>query len=71
MDPEEFTKNLSDPLPSIDNEVKIKSLKVVDKSFLYEIEPSLNAFEQYLLSEYGECNATFPYLFYERTGLVH
>lgn len=43
----------------------------MDKNFLFEIEQGLNAFEAYLINEYGEDNATFPYLFYERTGLVN
>jgi hypothetical protein len=71
VDPEHFQRNLTS-IPVVEGEIKLRSLKVVDKSFLFELESGLNAFESYLISEYGEKGVpSFPYLFYERTGLVH
>ena len=54
--------------------MKLKSFKVVDKKFLFEIEAGLNAYEKYLLQEYSSSQGSppnFPFLFYERSGLVH
>jgi hypothetical protein len=40
-----------------------------------KIEAGLNAYEKYLISEYGRGSLSyppsFPFLFYERSGLVH
>jgi hypothetical protein len=43
---------------------------MIDSSFIIEIEHGIQAFESYLISEYGKF-ATFPYLFFERAGLVY
>lgn len=51
-------------------EIKLPSLKVIDKKFIIDIEQAIQAFETYLSNEYQKY-ATFPYLFYERTGLVY
>ena len=61
-------------IPVVEGEIKLKSLKVVDKKFLFEIEPALNAYEKYLIQEYGgggNQTPAIPFLFYERSGLVH
>jgi hypothetical protein len=50
--------------------VKLQSLKMIDSSFIMEIEHGIQAFESYLISEYGKF-ASFPYLFFERAGLVY
>jgi hypothetical protein len=73
VDIEHFARKMT-PIPVVEGEVKLKSLKVVDKKFLFEIEPALNAYEKYLIQEYGGGGnqpPTFPFLFYERSGLVH
>ena len=54
----------------IPGELKIPSLKVIDKQFIIDIEQAIQGFETYLINEYQRY-ATFPYLFYERTGLVY
>ena len=43
---------------------------MIESSFIFEIEHGIQAFESYLISEYGRF-ATFPYLFFERAGLVY
>ena len=60
IDADEFQGKLKN-VPKVEGEVKLKSLKIVDKDFLYEIEPGLHAYETYLLSEYGP-DITFPYV---------
>jgi hypothetical protein len=45
---EHFARKMQ-PIPVVEGEVKLKSLKVVDKKFLFEIEPALNAYEKYLI----------------------
>ena len=72
VDPEDFARNLHS-LPTVEGEIKLKSLNVVDKNFLLNLESGLNAYEKYLLQNYtsGGTPPNFPYLFYERTGLVH
>ena len=50
--------------------MKLQSLKMIDSSFIMEIEHGIQAFESYLISEYGKF-ATFTYLFFERAGLVY
>lgn len=47
----------------VDHEIRLKSLKIVDKDFLYDIEIGLHAFETYLLNEFGP-NITFSYVSY-------
>ena len=48
VDVEHFAKNIQS-LPNVQGEVKLKSLKVVDKKFLFEFESALNAYENYLI----------------------
>ncbi len=48
VDPDNFARSLQS-LPTVEGEVKLKSLKVVDKKFLFEIEAGLNAYEKYLV----------------------
>jgi hypothetical protein len=60
VDPDEFTKKLTN-IPNIEGEIKLQSLKIVEKDFLFEIEPGLHAFETYLINEYGH-DITFPYV---------
>ena len=48
VDPDYFARNLQS-LPTVEGEVNLKSLKVVDKKFLFEIEAGLNAYEKYLI----------------------
>ncbi len=40
-------------VPMKEGEIKLSSLKIVDKDFLYEIQDSLKEFENYLLAEFG------------------
>ena len=60
IDPEEFQKNLTN-VPKVEGEIKLPSLKIVEKDFLFELEQGLHAFETYLLNEYGN-DITFPYV---------
>jgi hypothetical protein len=48
-------------MPVIVGEIELHSLKVVDKDFLLEIDAGLNAYEVYLLKEFGP-DVTFPYV---------
>jgi len=70
IEQDSFQSKLQEPIPVIPGEVLLRSIKIVDKSFIMELEQGIQAFETYLLNEYGKF-ASFPYLFYERSGLVH
>ena len=52
------------------NEVMLKSIKVVPKSFVDSIIDGLTEFETYLKNEFGD-DVTFDFLVYERTGLIY
>jgi len=52
---------LSVGLPQVEGEIKLKSLKIVEKTFLQSIEAGLDAFNTYLTNEYG-AETTFPYV---------
>ena len=43
IDQETFQANLQEPLPVIPGEVMLRSLKIVDKSFIQEIEQGIQA----------------------------
>lgn len=52
-DPADFTMKDGTTVPTKEGEIKIPSIKVVDKDFLFEIEGALKAFENYLYNEFG------------------
>lgn len=43
------------------SEIKLPSLKIIDKEFLYVIASSLQAYETYFYNEYGP-DVTFSYV---------
>lgn len=70
LDEQTFQSQLKLPLPNISNEVKHRSLKIIDKDFITELDHGILAFETYLLKEYGQ-NVSIPYLQYDKSGLIH
>ena len=56
LDPTDFKRD-GQPLqsqPGSEMEIKLSSLKIVNKDFLYEIEGGLKAFETYLFDTFGQ-----------------
>ena len=52
------------------DEIMLKSIKVVPKSFVDSITDGLTEFETYLKNDFGD-DVTFDFLVYERTGLIY
>jgi len=52
IDPADFKRD-GQVVPLRDGEVRLNSIKMVDKDFLFEIENALKMFESYLYNEFG------------------
>ena len=60
IDPADFQRD-GQVVPTREGEIKLPSIKIVDKEFLFEIEGALKAFETYLYGEFGT-EVQFPYV---------
>eukprot|EP00347_Sterkiella_histriomuscorum_P005987 403354508 len=70
LDPADFKMKDGQTIPTKEGEIKLPTIKIVDKDFLFEIEGALKTFENYLFNEFGQ-EVQFPYVVYERTGIIY
>jgi hypothetical protein len=65
VEPDDLFKNAAF-MPSYDNETRLRSLRVVDRSFILAIEEGLVALQQYFRLEYGP-DVPFEYVSHTNT----
>ena len=53
LDPADFKMKDGQTIPTKEGEIKLPTIKIVDKDFLFEIEGALKTFENYLFNEFG------------------